>query len=544
MNIRDLINRMESIELDEGLRLKDIEAQVGQEQDEQKRAMTLMTLAQTNKLPGLYDPVSGYFVSADPEMDRSDSGTGQSKPRISHTGTESSDALLAKRGLVPPKAKTSTFLRSLNPFSSSRQDYDTGIQGSSQSAIARQAKEDDGLKQLADLIPKYKALKDKLAALTSATTPASADKPLKESLMESFSDLFDDITAIPRAGGEMLPKIWNKLPSVIRGGEKKAGDEILDRLPNQVSTEIRRPPRPDITDVEWRSVPDSMKARAGAWLKANPGKSLAAALLAVAAGSQIGGGQGQRNGPTADQMAAVNGVTPVPVPSAVNPNADAKTTDKPAAGNGSTTGIPDTYTVKQGDQLGKIARDVFKTTLPALMAANPELADGKHKGGNLIQPGEIVKKPGSASSASTSSALPAGMTQADVDKAQNKEEPQADIDATQKDIDAMKQQLAALIIDLEKSEDEDNIRQLKDLEGQLDDLEDIKSSFDPTAKVKSALPKGMTYADYEKARNASEEPSQAPTTTADYSLPKGAKLNAMQESNDELARWLKIANIK
>lgn len=559
MNIRDLINRIESIELNEGLRLKDIEAQVANEPNEQKRAQTLMTLAQTNKLPGLYDPVSGYFVSADPDMNRGEGGSGEPKPRISATGSEDGDALLAKRGLVPPKANTSTFLRHLNPFSSSNKDYDAGVQGGSQAAIARQNKEDDELKQLANLIPKYKALKDKLASLSGANTDARtgqgivpADKPLAEALMESFNDLFDGIEKLPGAAGEMLPKIWNKLPSVIRGGEKKAGDEILDRLPNQVSTEIRMPPRPDITDVEWRTVPDTMKGGVGAWLKANPRKSLAAALAAVAAATQIGGGQGQRNGPTADQMATANGVTPTPVPGAVNPNADAKTTDKPAAGSSSTTSIPDTYTVNRGDQLGKIARDVFKTTLPALLAANPELADAKHRGGNLIQPGEIVKKPGSA----TATPAPAPATPAPADttaddaKAAEEAKKKEEIKSTQKEIDTMKAQLAALIIDLEKSEDEDNIRQLKDLESQLDDLGDIKS-------LNSNNPSASNYTNQmDQASDAAAVSDKAPPKftpkdatykqepATDYSLGKGAKLNAMKESDDELARWLKIANIK
>ena len=201
MNIRDLINRIESIELNEGLRLKDIEAQVAKEPNEQKRAQTLMTLAQTNKLPGLYDPVSGYFVSAEPDTQGEWQGAGTpTKPRISSTGTEDQDALLAKRGLVPAKANTSTFLRHLNPFSSSNKDYDAGVQGGSQAAIARQNKEDDELKQLTDLIPKYKALKDKLASLNGANTDARtghgivpADKPLAEALMESFrGELFEN----------------------------------------------------------------------------------------------------------------------------------------------------------------------------------------------------------------------------------------------------------------------------------------------------------------------------------------------------------------
>jgi LysM repeat protein len=385
MNIRDLINRMESIELNEGLRLKDIEAQVGQEQDEQKRAQTLMSLAQANKLPGLYDPVSGYFVSADPDMGNGEYGSGQPKPRISATGTEDSDALLAKRGLVPPKANTSTFLRKLNPFKSSNQDYDTGIQGGSQAAIARQNKEDEELKQLTDLIPKYKALKDKLAALTGGNTDARtgqgivpADQPLAEALMESFKDLFEyDLTTIPRIGG----KIADRLPAIVRGAEKDAAQggknivprdplqDVLPPLPNRVGefvppkppdiTDVTgrmkpnqplmitytKPPRPDITPQQWATgVPDAMKPSAWQWLKDNPKKSLAAAVALLAAGgSLVGGGQGNR------------GKDQVP-----NPDAAAKT-------DSSTT-----YQIQRGDVLSRIAQQ-NGVSVAELMAANPSI---------------------------------------------------------------------------------------------------------------------------------------------------------------------------
>jgi LysM repeat protein len=550
MNLRDLINRIESIELNEGLRLKDIEAQVGQEKDEQKRAQILMTLAQNNKLPGLYDPVSGYFVSADPEMDRSDSGTGQSKPRISATGTESSDALLAKRGLVPPKANTSTFLRHLNPFSSSNKDYDAGVQGGSQAAIARQTKEDDELKQLTDLIPKYKALKDKLASLSTAKTDAPADKPLKESLMESFSDLFEAGLRLPgplgaaQSAGEMLPNVMKKFGS-------NADD--WSKIPGWGSRVGMPKPRPDIDDAAWRAVPDNMKSGVGAWLKDNPKKSIAAALAAVAAaGSQIGGGQGQRNGPTADQMATANGATTAPsagsTPSAVNPSADAKTSE------------PTTYQIKPGDNLSTIAKR-NNVSVAELMAANPSITNpNKITAGATITIPSASGKPtydqgvGSKPVEQPSIAKPRpDDTPADDAKAAEDTKKKAEIEATQKEIDAMKAQLAALIIDLEKSEDEDNIRQLKDLESQLDDLDDIKA-------LNATNPNASNYTNQmdQASDAASSKPAEAPKLTAkdattpvadtDYSVAsapnaKNAKLNAMKES-DELDRWLRIANIK
>jgi len=550
MNLRDLINRIESIELNEGLRLKDIEAQVGQEKDEQKRAQILMTLAQNNKLPGLYDPVSGYFVSADPEMDRSDSGTGQSKPRISATGTESSDALLAKRGLVPPKANTSTFLRHLNPFSSSNKDYDAGVQGGSQAAIARQTKEDDELKQLTDLIPKYKALKDKLASLSTAKTDAPADKPLKESLMESFSDLFEAGLRLPgplgaaQSAGEMLPNVMKKFGS-------NADD--WSKIPGWGSRVGMPKPRPDIDDAAWRAVPDNMKSGVGAWLKDNPKKSIAAALAAVAAaGSQIGGGQGQRNGPTADQMATANGATTAPsagaTPSAVNPSADAKTSE------------PTTYQIKPGDNLSTIAKR-NNVSVAELMAANPSITNpNKITAGATITIPPASGKPtydqgvGSKPVEQPSIAKPRpDDTPADDAKAAEDTKKKEEIEATQKEIDAMKAQLAALIIDLEKSEDEDNIRQLKDLESQLDDLEEIKSS--PAAQTAA-----MSDVDQQIAKDKLN-PQNTPTTAqlidkdkqnvqnnpaaASLASAPGSKADtAPVKESDELARWLRIANIK
>ena len=610
MNLRDLINRIETIELSEGLRLKDIEAQVASEPNEQKRAQTLMTLAQTNKLPGLYDPVSGYFVSADPDMNRGEGGTSEPKPRISATGTEEMDALLAKRGLVPPKANTSTVFRKLNPFSSSNKDYDSGVQGGSQSAIARQNKEDEELKQLADLIPKYKALKDKLASLNGVNTDARtgqgivpADQPLAESLMESFSYLFDDVTGAGRAAGEMLPKIWNKLPSVVRGGEKQAGKDfdILDRLPNQLSTELKTPPRPDITDVEWRTVPDNMKGGVASWLKANPGKSMAAAMLALAAGSQMRGGSKNAN----------------PAPAIPG---DAKTSDATTGQAGVTApgqaGVtaptaPTTYQIKPGDNLSSIAKR-NNVSVAELMAANPSITNPNKitAGASLTIPSASGKPTYDQGVGSKPDVKPADSSsdqaerddaaKVDADEAKKK----ADIEATQKEIDDTKQQLAALIVDLEKSEDEDNIRQVKDLESQLDDLEEIKNSpagktaamsdvdqqiakdkqnpqNNPAAASLANAPgskaattpvaggattpvagdkegaamnskgeisypgKGPNYKpEYDPQHTGNPLYKQEPASTTDYSLGKGAKLNAMKESDDELVRWLKIANIK
>ena len=571
MNIRDLINRIESIELNEGLRLKDIEAQVSSEPNEQKRAQQLMTLAQTNKLPGLYDPVSGYFVSAEPDMDRSEGGTGQPKPRISATGTEDSDALLAKRGLVPPKANTSTFLRKLNPFKSSNQDYDTGIQGGSQAAIARQTKEDDELKQLTDLIPKYKALKDKLATLNGGHAAdmvaakgyngpdgeSVASESIAEALMESFRGLFEAGLRLPgplgaaQSAGEMLPNVMKKFGS---------NPDDWSKIPGWGSRVGFPKPRPDIDDAAWKAVPDNMKSGVGAWLKANPGKSIGTAMAVLAAGGAlVGGGQGQRNGPTADQMATANGATTAPstgatpstgtAPAAVNPSADAKTSE------------PTTYQVKPGDNLSSIAKR-NNVSVAELMAANPSIKDP-----NKIQAGSSLTIPSASGKPtydqgvgskpveqpSISKPTLGNDTPDDNVKAAEEAKKKEEIEATQKEIDAMKAQLAALIIDLEKSEDEDNIRQLKDLESQLDDLEEIKSS--PAAQTAA-----MSDVDQQIAKDKLN-PQNTPTTAqlidkdkqnvqnnpaaASLASAPGSKADTTPvKESDELARWLRIANIK
>lgn len=108
MDIRSLISKLESIEaVNEALTLDQVTDAVGQEKSEQKRAQILMTMAQKENLPGLYDPVSGYFVSAMPDRDPM---TQQEKPRISATASKGSDKVLADMGLVPQNASTSTFL--------------------------------------------------------------------------------------------------------------------------------------------------------------------------------------------------------------------------------------------------------------------------------------------------------------------------------------------------------------------------------------------------------------------------------------------------
>jgi hypothetical protein len=103
MDLQKLIARMDQIEakgMNEAITMKDVQAAVGQEKDEQKRANILNDLAWKEKLPGLYDPVSGYFI-------RKQSPTDNNQISIAATAREADTQALAAMGLVPSTAKTS-----------------------------------------------------------------------------------------------------------------------------------------------------------------------------------------------------------------------------------------------------------------------------------------------------------------------------------------------------------------------------------------------------------------------------------------------------
>lgn len=99
MDFRKLLSQ---ITLLEAITMADVKAAVGQEADEQKRAAILNDLAWKNNLPGLYDPVSGYFVAK-----QSAPMPGEGRYSIAATAREADTQALAKMGLVPQTAKTS-----------------------------------------------------------------------------------------------------------------------------------------------------------------------------------------------------------------------------------------------------------------------------------------------------------------------------------------------------------------------------------------------------------------------------------------------------
>ena len=158
MNIRQLINKLDSIEskpLAEAVDLQTVQAAVAGK-DEQSRAKILQQMAEKEGLPGLYDPESGYFVSA---MLNSAGEGGQATPRISATATKDDDSKLASLGLIGKNANTSTALGRM--FGSTDDKYVNNLRSTSDKVVATQTStrvNAENLKKLNDIIAKLSAM--------------------------------------------------------------------------------------------------------------------------------------------------------------------------------------------------------------------------------------------------------------------------------------------------------------------------------------------------------------------------------------------------
>ena len=164
---RALVEKLEAIQrgdtLVEAIKLKDVIAQIaGTEQDDKARFAKLAQIATANQLPGLYDPVSGQFISTDGSA--------------SSTADKEVDKKLAYLGLIPQGAGTSTWLG--KTFGTTGDKYDADLRSQSGAAISDQDLEEKQLAQLKDLagmITKFQTMKTKGApAATPAATPAPA----------------------------------------------------------------------------------------------------------------------------------------------------------------------------------------------------------------------------------------------------------------------------------------------------------------------------------------------------------------------------------
>ena len=202
MDLRALIARMDKIEsrqiLNEAITMKDIQAAVGQEKDEQKRAGILNDLAWKENLPGLYDPVSGYFVRKQsmPSGDR-----GQNNYDISATAPREADTqALAKLGLVPGTAKTSALGGLIGTGKNSWLGLDKeqdAANNMASSAVKQQSANVQG-KQSSDafVAPKLKRLTDLVAKISGGTMESfSFNGSISRKLVESFSyELYEKAT--------------------------------------------------------------------------------------------------------------------------------------------------------------------------------------------------------------------------------------------------------------------------------------------------------------------------------------------------------------
>ena len=202
MDLRALIARMDKIEsrqiLNEAITMKDIQAAVGQEKDEQKRAGILNDLAWKENLPGLYDPVSGYFVRKQsmPSGDR-----GQNNYDISATAPREADTqALAKLGLVPGTAKTSALGGLIGTGKNSWLGLDKeqdAANNMASSAVKQQSANVIG-KQSSDafIAPKLKRLTDLVAKISGSTMESfSFNGSISRKLVESFSyELYEKAT--------------------------------------------------------------------------------------------------------------------------------------------------------------------------------------------------------------------------------------------------------------------------------------------------------------------------------------------------------------
>ena len=182
MDLQKLIAKMDQIEakgMNEAITMKDVQAAVGQEKDEQKRANILNDLAWKEKLPGLYDPVSGYFI-------RKQSPTDNNQISIAATAREADTQALAAMGLVPSTAKTSALggLVATGKLSNT----------TDQNAAAEKTVKDQSAKvyggqasdaMIKDIIPKITALLDK--AEQEAAAPAAGSGSPMAGVKETIS---------------------------------------------------------------------------------------------------------------------------------------------------------------------------------------------------------------------------------------------------------------------------------------------------------------------------------------------------------------------
>lgn len=202
MDIKSLLTKLDHISNNvvvEAITQQEVNAAIQGKSNEQERAKILMTLAQQNQLPGLYDPTTGYFVSAMPDT----SNWPEQKARISATASKADTEALAKLGLVPSTAKTSALgglVGTGSVFGSSDDNAKAAQAVKTQSAnvVAKQTS-DKAVAEIPALVKQAVEILNKLKAEQASAAPATgasaqkAPAAVKESrfniakaLVESF----------------------------------------------------------------------------------------------------------------------------------------------------------------------------------------------------------------------------------------------------------------------------------------------------------------------------------------------------------------------
>jgi len=318
-----------------GITMKDVQDAVGQEKDEQKRAAILSDLAGKQKLPGLYDPVSGYFVRNQPAPS---GDNGQNNYSISATAREADTQALAKMGLVPGNAKTSALGGVVGTGKNSWGGLDKAQSAANDKASTdvkqQSANVQGGQRSNTFYAPKIAKLKELIAKISGTAESIIFNSATARSLVESFSYRLNEKVTLGTG-----PAVTNPATGVTAGKFQAEVAEInkiigelgnADELPPEVSqvvqsaqaavTKLATPaaaPAPAAPAAAAPAAPnpavDTLKKNAGLPAAAQPAAAQPAAAQPAAAQPAAQPAAAQ---PAAAQPAAAQAAAPAPAQAA------------------------------------------------------------------------------------------------------------------------------------------------------------------------------------------------------------------------------------
>ncbi len=281
MDIRAIISKLDNISslIKEEISLDSIMAAVGQEKSEQKRAAILQQMAAKENLPGLYDPVSGYFVSS--VMDRNQM-TQQETPRISATASADTTKKLADMGLVPNNANTRALgglvgVGGLFKSGAENDKMDQDVKTTSRNAAA--AKQIAGLiKQGNDVVAKIDAVKESFnfKGTIAKSLAESLGYTLDEAESPAVAQAQAASTATPPApAGGVDPKLMAELDGIMAKladmspngdapGQKELQDKYLaikDRITKAAEAEKQKADQQKAQDEANKSTAEGLQKK-------------------------------------------------------------------------------------------------------------------------------------------------------------------------------------------------------------------------------------------------------------------------------------------